>query len=62
MKSNKRKIQNLHTKINKRFGLINRLAAGPITCKTQKKIAMLENKNLMAHIKISEIRAEMEEL
>ncbi len=60
MKSNKRKIQNLYTKIEKRFGLINRIAAEEMTCKTQKKIAMLERKNLMAHIKIQELR-EMEE-
>ncbi len=55
-KSNKRKIQNLYTKIEKRFGMVNRLRADPMTCKTQKKIAMLERKNLMAHIKIQEIR------
>ncbi len=54
-------IHDLHHKIEKRYAKINRFKIDIATSSTAKKIAVMGQKNLMAHMRIAELRAKMEE-
>lgn len=57
-----KEIHRLHRKITKWYGKINRLTADVATCSTNLEIARLEQRVLLAHVRISQLRLLLDEV